>query len=122
MKTQAQILRDAAAHIRKVGKTSGEYFKDQYRDEDLATITERPCCTIGALGIAANPDAKGDLDEPPYVRVAEAGWEFAEHVGLHHILGARLLPKWSDSIPDTPEGAETVAKALEAAADKLEAS
>ena len=40
-KTDAQILRDAAAHIRKVGKTSGIYFGQI--DEDGHWLIDRPC-------------------------------------------------------------------------------
>lgn len=41
----AQIIRDAADHIEKVGLHKGNFFKGEQIDPTV------PCCTLGALGI-----------------------------------------------------------------------
>ena len=121
-KTDAQILRDAAAHIRKVGKTSGIYFGQIDEDGHWPIFDadfkaeEQPCCALGAISVASGRLAE-DIDYG-----FQAVWVFHDHVRLAALLGVDFVPSWSDSLPDTPEGAETVAKALEAAADQLEAS
>ena len=113
-KTDAQVLRDAAAHIRKVGKTSGFYFGTSYDWGDRDDVSQAPCCAVGAVAMGTGVVW--------YDESIQRAWGVLDNI---HDAGAglpRKLIKWSDDLPDTPEGAETVAKALEAAADKLEAS
>lgn len=123
-KSVAQVARDAADHIEKVGHYKGFYFKDEGPDGEgewsrqLSLLEDpesanRPCCIVGALYVATDAlplDAR-NLDE--------RAWEIAVQIEdwLDMTGPRKFLPDWNDA-PQTT--AEDVTKVLRDFADYVE--
>lgn len=124
-KSVAQVARDAADHIEKVGHYKGFYFKDEGPDGEgewsrqLSLLEDpesanRPCCIVGALYVATDVLP---LDSRRYG--SERAWEIAMQIEDWLTQGGKplFLPDWNDA-PQTT--AEDVTKVLRDFADYVE--
>lgn len=111
----AELLRDAASHIKLCGLYKGEYWPGDLDEPDY--IDGDPCCVLGALALAAGIDdtahADVELDRYPALVIA------LDAIGNRVAPGGEepVVPAWNDH-PDRT-AAEVVAE-LRAAADELD--
>lgn len=112
MKSDSQILRDAADHIEKVGlNQNGQYFKGKGEN-----FLQSPCCAMGAVAVATGAVPGQFYSTPAFSRV---------EIALGATLGGRLgvgLPVDVASWNDLPETTQTdVTSLLRGVADELDA-
>lgn len=111
MNAAADVLRDAARIIRERGKCSGVYYCDRTTGEELniglaRTTKDAACCARGAIRLSLEP--------------ARARTAALQSLVVHlNVKDSYAVARWSDSIPDTPEGTEHVAATMEACATQL---
>lgn len=94
MKTDKQVLLDAADHIELVGWHQGRMFADC----SVRYITSSPCCAMGAVSLVVGDDGNEQFD-----RV----WQH-----LNNFVGGSVI-EWNDALGRTKE--EVVAKLRELA-------
>jgi len=111
----AELLRDAANHIKLCGLFKGEYWPGDL--DEPGYIDGDPCCVLGALAIAAGIDdathADIELDHYPALVIA------LDAIANRVAPGSEepVVPAWNDHPDRTP--AEVVAE-LRAAAGELD--
>lgn len=98
-----KLLRDAAAHIELVGLNRRNYF---HYDMSLGSLSRNaaPCCTLGALIVAATPDNEA-VRTPGQVALTRAGDAYlaaCSHLGkCLFAIGEPSISAWSDHSPQS---------------------
>lgn len=134
--TPAETLRAAADHVERVGlHQGGLYFAEtgEYKD---APVTERPCCTFGALAVVTDAQRAGTLLDGEDSQHVEMGYpQFRDYAdGLHTSPAAEAIlaelslrhpglpylsiTRWSDSVAISATEVATVLRKAATATER----